>query len=425
MSALLQGGCWSDVNVVASSTGRSALYQSIVGKHTAAARKLIMAGADVNFVDRADKAGPLLAAVGVGCGDLVNDLLLAGANPNVRQGDRRGTPLHSAAKVGLAKTVSVLLSSPSTDKNALDNNGCSPLMAASLNGRVATVRVLLAAGADAGIPGPWDAASALSLTAQFGQIGVMKALLEHGVDANDGGVGRWSALHWAAQFNSAGCVAVLLDAGDDINGMSEESEGQTPFHFAAKARNNEALLALLRRGASVDQKTEDGLTALHLAGRMEGDDMDHTVGILLRWGASEQAVDQDEKTPVDLFTESALQLEGQRKCPELERAVELLARAPADRAWLRRCWLVILRERTNNERKGHGSCRRKGKKVGSGEGALLRDGERGGSNKVRRGEPSRGRGRARAAVKVDLRGLVNTLVGLQSDGVFRTIVGYI
>ncbi|CAN0437518.1 unnamed protein product, partial [Ectocarpus fasciculatus] len=42
MSALLQAGCGPDVNVVASSTGRSALYQSIVGKHAAAARKLIM-----------------------------------------------------------------------------------------------------------------------------------------------------------------------------------------------------------------------------------------------------------------------------------------------------------------------------------------------------------------------------------------------
>ncbi|CAM9256634.1 unnamed protein product, partial [Ectocarpus sp. 8 AP-2014] len=290
-------------------------------------------------------------------------------------------------------------------------------MDASLHGRVTTVKVLLAAGADAGMRGPWDAASALSLAAQFGEIGVMKALLEHGVDANDGGVGRWSALHWAAQFNSAGCVAVLLDAGADINDMSEKSEGQTPFHFAAKAGSNEALLALLRRGASVDQKTDDGLTALHLAGRMEGDDMDHTVDILLRWGASEQAVDQDGKTPVELFTESALQLEGRRKCPELVRALELLARAPADRTWRRRCWLVILHERTNNERKGHGSRRRKRKKVGSGEGALLRDGERGGSNKVRRGERSRRRGRARAAVMVDLRGLVNTLVGLESRSV--------
>ncbi|CBJ32237.1 ankyrin repeat protein [Ectocarpus siliculosus] len=239
---------------------------------------------------------PPPCAVKAGFDDLVHDLLLAGANPNVRQSDSHGTPLHTAAKLGLANTVSVLLSSPSTDKNALDNNGCSPLMDASLHGRVTTVKVLLAAGADAGMRGPWDAASALSLAAQFGEIGVMKALLEHGVDVNDGGVGRWSALHWAAQFNSAGCVAVLLDAGADINDMSEKSEGQTPFHFAAKAGSNEALLALLRLGASVDQKNDDGLTALHLAGRVEGDDMDHTVDILLRWGASEQAVDQDEKT---------------------------------------------------------------------------------------------------------------------------------
>ncbi|CAM9254332.1 unnamed protein product, partial [Ectocarpus sp. 6 AP-2014] len=183
-------------------------------------------------------------------------------------------------------------------------------MDASLHGRVTTVKVLLAAGADAGMRGLWDAAPALSLAAQFGEIGMMKALLEHGVDANYGGVGRSSALHWA-QFNSAGCVAVLLDAGADINDMSEKSEGQTPFHFVAKAGSNEALLAPLRRGASVDQKTDDGLTALHLAGRMEGDDMDHTVDILFEVGCLRTSRRSGWEN-----VQSALQLEGQRKFPE-------------------------------------------------------------------------------------------------------------
>ncbi|CAN0287311.1 unnamed protein product, partial [Ectocarpus fasciculatus] len=209
-------------------------------------------------------------------------------------------------------------------------------------------------------------------------------------------------------------------------------DGQTAFHFAAEAGNNKVLLALLRRGASVDQTTDDGSTALHLASEMDGDDVDETVDILLRWGASEQAVDRNGKTPIDLFKGEAQYVrrnwpepEREWEWPELERAIELLARAPADRAWRRRCWLVMLRERTKKERRVHGGRRRKGKKVSNGAGLLLGDGERGGSSKVRRGGRSRGRGGAKATVEVDLRRLVSVLVGPESEGVFRTIVGYI
>lgn len=77
-------------------------------------------------------------------------------------------------------------------------------------------------------------------------------------------------------------------------------------------------------------------------------------------------MDGDGKTPVDLFEVVALQVNWE--WPELERALELLARAPADRKWRRRGWLVMLRERTEKERKGCGGRRRKAKKVRSGEG---------------------------------------------------------
>lgn len=169
MCALLQAGCGPDVNVVAASTGRSALYQSIVGKNEAAARRPVLFGADVNFEHRADKAGPLIAAVKAGYDDLVRDLLIAGADPNTRQSDCfEGTPLHAAAERGLASTVSVLLSSPKTDKNALNNAGQSPLTMASYSGRVAPLTTLLAAGADIHKWGASDAVAALSLTLELG-----------------------------------------------------------------------------------------------------------------------------------------------------------------------------------------------------------------------------------------------------------------
>ncbi|CAM9255015.1 unnamed protein product [Ectocarpus sp. 6 AP-2014] len=301
-------------------------------------------------------------------------------------------------------------------------------MVASERGHVATVKVLLAAGADTDIQDQ-DSHSALVFAAQYERIDVMKALLEHGVDVNVG-EDDWNPLHWAAQFNSAGCITVLLDAGADIDVKCSFLDGRTSLHFAAETGNNEALLALLRRGASVHQTTDDGSTALHLVSEMEGHAPDDTVDILLRRGASEQAVDRNGKAPVDLFKRVQRRYQsmgpmGDSEWPELERAIELLARAPADRTWRRRCWLIMLRERTNKERTIHGGRRRKGKKVGNGEGLLLGDGKRGGGNSVRRSGRSRGRGGARAAVEVDLRGLVSVLVCLESDGVFRTILGYI
>ncbi|CAM9362488.1 unnamed protein product [Ectocarpus sp. 12 AP-2014] len=153
MSALLLAGCGPDVNAVAASTGRSALNQSIVGKQEATARRLVMFGAEVNFEDRADKTGPLIAAVRAGYGDLVRDLLIAGADPNAHQGQDGGTPLHAAAEWGLASTVSVLLSSPKTYKNALNNDGRSLLTMASYLGHVAALKMLLAAGADVHVSG--------------------------------------------------------------------------------------------------------------------------------------------------------------------------------------------------------------------------------------------------------------------------------
>lgn len=151
----------------------------------------------------------------------------------------------------------------------------------------------------------------------------------------------------------------------------------------------------------------DRRLALHLVGHARGYKVDDTVDILLRWGASEQAVDEDDETPVDRL--KAVAHDVVWEWPELDRALELLARAPADRAWRRRGWLVMLHERTTKERNVHGGRPRKGKKAERGQEVLLGDGERGGG----------------AAVKVDLRGLVNVLVGLESDGVFRAIVGYV
>lgn len=55
VTALLQAGCVPDVPVVSVSSRRSALHLPVVCGHEAAARRLILAGADVDYRDPADK----------------------------------------------------------------------------------------------------------------------------------------------------------------------------------------------------------------------------------------------------------------------------------------------------------------------------------------------------------------------------------
>lgn len=83
MSALLRAGCGPDMNVISADSGRSALYQSIVGGHGTAARTLVLVGADVHSEDPIDRRFLLHAAVSVGQDDLVGDLLVGGACANV------------------------------------------------------------------------------------------------------------------------------------------------------------------------------------------------------------------------------------------------------------------------------------------------------------------------------------------------------
>eukprot|EP00752_Nemacystus_decipiens_P004952 g4505.t1 len=428
VSALLQAGCGPDVNNVSSSSRRSALYQSIVGKHEAAATRLIFAGADVNYVDPTDRATPLYAAaVTARQAGLVRALLIAGACPNVRCGDEHNyTPLHGAAERGLDKVVSALLGTPRTDKDAVDTQGQSALMLASRAGHLTTVETLLLAGADLDIRDSHDNESALDSAANKADVRLMELLLDHGADVNDFGCSE-STLHGAALFDTKESVRVLVDAGAYLD---RTNSGGTPLHCAARYGSNAALLQLLRAGADPNDMTFEGDTALHLAASGDNDNMDDTVNLLLRWGASEQDLDGEGKTTAERLQELKRERGGgtnDARAHRLARALELLASAPADRAWRRRSWLVMLRARTEKERmerRGDG-FRAEG---GDSSGEVVHDDRGREDNETRRQENARSEGRPRSRRRRDstgFGGLVEVLLGLESDGVFRTILGFL
>eukprot|EP00752_Nemacystus_decipiens_P004447 g4060.t1 len=446
VTALLHAGCVPDVSVVSASLRRSALHVALVCGHEAAARRLILAGADVNYRDPTDRCYPLHVAVSGRHKELVRDLLIGGGSPLSLSFGL--TPLHLAAKLGHCEIVTTLLGTPFKQTKDRQPGGLfSPLMWACWEGHLPTVKVLLAAdvnltlrtGARCKIPG----GSALDLAVIHKHGDVVTALLEHGADVNAAGPTGKTPLHHAVGCKYSAGQHLLLGAGASVH--NKTLLGLTPLHVAATSSSVNTMRRLLRRGAHVNETNNEGSTALHLVCAYQRPRIQPAVDLLLRAGASETAVDSAGWTPAAVLE----RLANRRRCSadEAERARVLLERAPADRAWRRRCWLVMLRARAEEERMAHclgsnsndgeildargrecaeatplGRSRDAGEDGGGGSQKAARTD--GGGGRVG-GEDAMATPREAAAEEVRLRSLVATLLGLEVGGVFRNIVGYL
>ncbi|CAN0168372.1 unnamed protein product [Ectocarpus fasciculatus] len=368
----------------------------------------MIAGADIRRVDPGDQCVPFHVAVEGGHNDLVGNLLIGGACPNSRTRFGR-TPLHVAAELGNNRVVSTLLGNTSTDIDALDNDGFSPLMLASTSGHRSTVEVLLRAGADTTPRSSHiedHRGAAFDLAAAQGHVEVVIAFLGNGEDARAVGPHGHTALHMAAQHKHGGeMVNVLLDAGAIVN--AKTVGGMTPLHVCAVRGHDENMVALMKRGGNVNATASGEISALHWACLTPAPGVGRVVDLLLRWGASETALDTRSKTPSD-------RLKSMQR--EIQSALVLLARAPADRTWRRRCWLVMLRARAEREREARSSSSTMGKTDAGGSGGGSMDAERGTAGRA---------ARRMAAGEGGLRGLVPALLDLESEGVFRTIVCFL
>jgi ankyrin repeat protein len=71
-------------------------------------------------------------------------------------------------------------------------------------------------------------------------------------------------IHQAAQYNNEIAIQDFIQAGVDVN--SQDSNGWTPLHYAAKLNPDETMTQLLiRHNADIDSKTHDKITPLYLA----------------------------------------------------------------------------------------------------------------------------------------------------------------
>ena len=330
---------------------------------------------------------------------MVNDLLENGVSVNAKHTTFGSTALHVAARHGMTEMVRLLMLK-GADKDTLDNYDFTPLYTAAYNGHVAATQALLAGGADVNIGcGAWKA-PVIHAAVQQVYVDILRAVIDYGADVNAADTEQRTALVVATQHDNAEAIGVLVEAGANVE--APNSAGKVPLHAAAAALRLEALTALLRYGAHVNVQTVFLVTPLHCAAARAGiQGAAEVVDVLLRSGADETIVDDEAKTAADVVAFGVE--EEDRVAEDVERVRQLLKNATADRAWLRRGYLVLCR--AHPERVKHASEMT--------------------SSSAHTGSEDVGGCAADEITSCEWTAVVPKILELQEEGIFRTILRFL
>jgi len=140
--------------------------------------------------------------------------------------------------------------------------GHTALQAASQNGHLEVLRLLLRSGADLELEDK-DGDRAVHHAAFGDEPGVMEVIAAAGADLNARNKRRQTALHIAVNKGHVGVVKMLL--GLACHPSLQDSEGDTPLHDAISKKRDDMLALLLDHNADIMLTNNNGFNALHHA----------------------------------------------------------------------------------------------------------------------------------------------------------------
>lgn len=180
----------------------------------------------------------------------------------------------------------------------------------------------------------------LMVAAILGHVDIAKALLRGGANPCHAGIGNLTPLHLASEKGYADLVELLLRAGADPKArVANPPPRSTPLHIACRSTRLASVIALLRGGADEtmhDETPAPSPPADPNTGSACPPSTPFDVVGFGRFSTHEDPTVRDN-------SENEAEYQRRRNPETLERIREVLRRAPADRAWRRRSWIVMLR----------------------------------------------------------------------------------
>ena len=170
------------------------------------------------------------------------------------------TPLDVAALYDKAETLAFLVEAWERARDAAYDYDRS-LFLAVIHGNANAARYLLERGGDPDTKS-FDFEPQLRVAATHAHQAVMKVLLEYDVDVAATTASGLTALHGAAERGPEG-VELLLRHGANV--QVRANNGTTPLHVAARHGQTEGAAVLLAAGADPSSRTVSGKTPLDLA----------------------------------------------------------------------------------------------------------------------------------------------------------------